>query len=459
LAAGESERYAQHLVGALQALEPAAARLGHVAEDMVVRSLDVLQAYFHDGDLRPLMAARGRLIERFLRRRRYHLEHHFFRHPHARLRVGLLAPAYPSNTESAFALAHLTALHGTSFDVFVYAMRACPGPMEDRCSALADHFIVLPEDLRHQVGRIRRDDLDLLLVMTNLGTTTNPVTLLCAHRLARVQVASMASPVTTGLPQIDWFLSAEENDFADAGDHYTERLWRMPGSLSHFAFGPEETPMPLSRVDLGLPAEGVVFFSALNFYKLVPELVADWAAVLAAVPDSVLALLPFNPLWQVSYPEAAFRRRLERQLGVDSRRLRVLAPVPTRAHVMALLAHADVYLDGFPFAGACSLFDPLALGVPVVVREGQSARSRHGAVGARMFDRGDLVAHDSAEYVRLAIELGRNADRRAEVRSHLQQRLARGNPMLDHARFAAALVPALRELASTAPADTQEKAS
>jgi predicted O-linked N-acetylglucosamine transferase (SPINDLY family) len=44
--------------------------------------------------------------------------------------------------------------------------------------------------------------------------------------------------------------------------------------------------------------------------------------------------------------------------------------------VKTVLQLADIYLDSYPYAGANSMVDPLEVGLPTVVREGNNLRSR-----------------------------------------------------------------------------------
>ncbi len=448
---GESQRYAQHLEMSLAALSRVDKALSAAVDSLAIGKLNVIQAYFHDANTADLMRARAQLIERHLKRAGHRLQHVFRPRPVGRKpRLGILAQAYAPHTESYFALAHLAGIGRTEFEVFLYALSGKTNPIQTACRAEADHWRVLPSDFAEQVESIRNDELDLLLILTNIGAVTNPIALLSAHRLARVQVASMSTPLTTGFSQIDGFLSADFNEISEAQTHYTERLWKTEGSLNVYAFPDEAPTVPApTKASLGIAEQAVVFFSAANFYKLVPEMTELWWELLRQVPDSLLVLLPFNPNWSSRYPEFAFQRRLIQQMqakGLDASRIRLLQPVPSRGDVLALLRLADVYLDAYPFAGACSLFDPLAAGLPAVVREGKMARSKHGSAILRAFGLDDLIATSDAQYLELAIGLGRDSTRRAEVSSRLVARLRQGNPILDSAEFGQRLLPVLRQM-------------
>ena len=119
-------------------------------------------------------------------------------------------------------------------------------------------------------------------------------------------------------------------------------------------------PDPISRAAHQIPQDAVLFFSAANFYKILPELSEEWFRIMAQVPNSYLMLMPFNPNWASEYPLVSFNERLREQAaaaGVGLDRIRLHPPVPTIAHLHRIIELADVYLDSFPFSGATSMFD------------------------------------------------------------------------------------------------------
>lgn len=116
----------------------------------------------------------------------------------------------------------------------------------------------------------------------------------------------------------------------------------------------------VNRQLLHLPDDAIVFFSGANYFETLPELSSAWAAILAAVPGSYLVLMPYNPNWSNQYDAKRLVTSIEAQLrqhGVDPERLRIVSSLPERADVQRVIATADVYLDSYPFSGACSLVE------------------------------------------------------------------------------------------------------
>src|SRR5262249_23297336 len=124
------------------------------------------------------------------------------------------------------------------------------------------------------------------------------------------------------------------------------------------------------------------------------------------------------------------------------------APVPTIAHLHRVMEIADVYLDAFPFSGACSLYDALHVGLPIVARTGAVCRSRHSTAILEEAGLGDWSVADAASYVERAVELGRDAARRGAERARAERHRKAGLKLADTAGFAAKLMPVLDKLVS-----------
>lgn len=395
---------------------------------LFVAKANFLQAYFSTTNLRSIYAKRGDLISAALvgdgaltlnscqpRAER-----------EGKIKLGILVQHLGSTTETYFTISHFEQIDRSQFEVTLYVLSATGQRLEQLCVKLADRFVVLPgNDIQAQANRIRADDLDILLFGTNMTAVTNAVALLGAHRLARIQVASVSSPVTTGLRHMDVMLSAHWNEpTGDAPEHYTEHLVRMPGSINYYAYqyDTDSPTISFSRKNIGISEKAVVFFSGANYFKIIPELSLLWVRILTAVPDSVLLLMPFNRNWSSDYSVLPFVARLHDQMrmsGISPERLRIINPVPTRADVHRIVEIADVYLDAYPFAGACSMLDPIMSCVPPIVRSGSVGRSNHGASLMRMLELDELICDSENDYIAAAVEMGSNPAKRERVRATL----------------------------------------
>jgi predicted O-linked N-acetylglucosamine transferase (SPINDLY family) len=272
------------------------------------------------------------------------------------------------------------------------------------------------------------------------------------HRLARVQATYFASPVTTGMRHMDYYISGSLTKPAQgAQEHYREKLVTVEGTgfCFNYSIQPEVAGINPDRQSLGIPERAVAFISWANLLKIIPEVRETWAKILAAVPDSVLVLYPFSPTWSNSYSRMPFvskMRAIMEKYGVESSRLILLEALPSRALVKAVLKVADVYLDSYPYAGANSTADPLEVGVPVVVMDGNCLRARQGAALLRSLGLFDLIAGGEEEYIRLSVALGKNPELRGQWRERIVRKMQQNPSFFDSRAYSAQMGAVLQEL-------------
>ena len=129
---------------------------------------------------------------------------------------------------------------------------------------------------------------------------------LAGLRLAPVQATSWGHPDTSGLPTVDDYLSSDLMEPPDAQAHYTEHLVRLP-NLSIWYEPPALTAAALSRSDIGVPQEAVVYWCCQSLYKYLPRFDGIFARIAAAVPDARFLFIEYPHGQRVN---AIFRERL-----------------------------------------------------------------------------------------------------------------------------------------------------
>lgn len=375
--------------------------------------------------------------------------------------MGVLAAYFLPGSET-FAYLPVYEYITRDFEVILYSLNQTGHQLEQYCQSCANSFKLLPQDLAEQVNIIRADDLDILFIATNVTAVMNQICLLSMHRLARIQVTSGGSVVTTGMRHVDYYISGTLTDPSPmAQEQYQEKLVKLEGTAHCFSYGNEQenATVKLDRESLGISEETVIFISGANYFKGIPELIDTWAKIIFAVPKSVLVLLPFGPNWSNTYPKKAFVNHLNKVFskhGIPSDRLIVLdpQPIPNRQEVKAYFGIADVYLDSYPFAGTTSLVEPLQVNLPVIARRGNSFRSAMGAAMIQALDVPDLVADSEESYIQLAVALGTDPELRQQKSAQIKEKM-QGNPsFLDSRSYSAKIGGLFQELFSKYLTDT-----
>jgi predicted O-linked N-acetylglucosamine transferase (SPINDLY family) len=407
------------------------------------------------GPVKRIAEVRSRLMTAGLRLEGSKLDH-TFRTPagsSGRLRVGILNVSFLARSETFAMLPLFEHLDRQRFEVVLLAMNHHGTRTEAYCASRADRAILLPDNVAPMVNAIRSLDLDLLVFGNNLSGMVRFEALLGLHRLARVQVNTFCSPMTSGSPKMDAFLVGDLTEpGADAQQDYTERLLRLPGSGICFSFQEDDDAAGqlFDRETLGIAGDAVVFVSGANCHKISPGLRRSWARILARVPDACLLLYPFGPSWGEDYPERQLRASLAEALEsehVAHNRLKILGPLKNGREIRSLLSCADLYLDAFPYSGATSLQDPLQAGLPSIVLEGPALRFRQGAALLREAGLPDLVTLDPVAYEDLAVRLALDQHRRAEIALRVRQSWAAPPPFRNSATFAKGVMAAYVDLA------------
>jgi protein O-GlcNAc transferase len=237
---------------------------------------------------------------------------------------------------------------------------------------------------------------------------------LAAQRLAPVQCVAWGHPETTGMPTMDYFLSAALMEPPDAAEHYTECLVRLPGLGVHVT--PEAPPEPLDRASLGLDPAAPVYWSAQALYKYLPRYDSVFPRIARAVGACRFVFIGFAKSQAVT---EMFCHRLAgafTAFGLDwQRHCTIMAPMP-QARFLAAVGLADVVLDTPGWSGGRSTLDCLAQSPAIVTLPGPLMRGRHTAAILRRIGCETTIAGSIDEYVALAVRLGCDATWRARVR-------------------------------------------
>lgn len=378
--------------------------------------------YGEDVSLREIAVLRADLIRLYIETKELDRDVHLGGKPanETVISIGLLCPG--AGSETAAVRGHLGGIDRRAFHITALVPDEAASAVGSAFADIADDFLSLPVgDITRAAEMVAERKFDVLFAGANLTNTCRfPWTLLMSQRLARLQVAMHSCPMSTGMETVDLFINGTLNEPDDAAGEYVEELGLVEGSSNHYLFpaGAIE-PTPITREMLGIPEGALIAASGTNYFKIGPDLVDAWAQVLSNEERVHLVLYPFNPNWTTHYPfKEGFLRFVQAgfaERGVGVERLHVIEAQPSRAPILGILKLADIYLDSFPYSGAVSLVDPIAVGCPPVVREGKSARCRQSAAMLRDIGLDVLVTSTIDDYVTLAGRLLKDEALRREI--------------------------------------------
>ncbi len=236
---------------------------------------------------------------------------------------------------------------------------------------------------------------------------------LAFSRLAPVQAALSPYPSTTGLDTIDYVISAEAFEPANADTQYSEKLIKLPGIGARLN-RPAQIKPTLTRADLSLPEKAPVFLCPQPIYKLLPEFTNALAGILKAVPTATIVLLDAVGAFRTIMIE-----RLEACDPSFSKRVRLLGRL-NREEYMNFLQLSDVILDGFPTSAGFALCPAMVSGTPIVAYRGEVAATRLTSGMFEHIGMSELIADTSEAYAALAAKLGSDAAYRQKTGEKLR---------------------------------------
>ena len=163
----------------------------------------------------------------------------------------------------------------------------------------------------------------------------------------------------------------------------------------------------------------------------------------------MLILYPFGPAWSSEYPKEMFVDSLVEifaAYGIEKHRLLVVDTLQNHQQILALQCLADIYLDALPYNGATSLLDPLSVGVPPIVLEGDQLRFRQGSAIMREIGLAELIASCEQEYIDMAVALSQDSNHRRLLNKKIVKCMKARPPFLDPVVYARQTARAFKKM-------------
>ena len=359
------------------------------------------------------------------------------RDPDRRLSIGLLSGTLKTHPVGWLTVAGIETLDPAQFSVVCLVQNAAPqDPIARRYRAVARDWVEI--DALDDVAlakRARDIGIDVLIDLGGYGDAARMPA--CAHRLAPVQVKWVGMQNhSTGLPEMDWFITDRWETPPDLASRYSERLLYLPDGYAIYSpppYAPDVGPLPAL-------ANGHITFGCFNnLAKVTPRVIATWSAVLRRVPGSRLVLKThqFSDRATADRICSAFAAH-----GIPAERLVLRGSSPHRAF-MGEYGDIDLVLDPFPYSGGLTTCEALWMGVPTVTLPGEIFASRHSMSHLSNVGLSDWVACDVADYVELAVAKATDVAALAALHAGLRARV-KASPLCDAPRFGRNLGAALR---------------
>jgi predicted O-linked N-acetylglucosamine transferase (SPINDLY family) len=333
------------------------------------------------------------------------------------IRVGVVsAHVYDQSVWSAIVKGWLQRLDRDRFELELFYLGHKRDDETAFAAARASHFEQGTRTLSGWVEAIARRRPDVL-IYPEIGMDAATANL-ASLRLARVQVASWGHPETTGLPTLDYYLSAELLEPPNAQVHYTERLVTLPNLGCCFA-KPTVAPVAPDFAALGIDERSPILVCAGTPFKYSP--CHDWVlpAIAKALERCQLIFFTYRMQHLSEKLHGRLRVAFERS-GLDIDRHARFVPWQSAPAFYGLMQRADVMLDTIGFSGFNTAMQAIECALPVVTREGRFLRGRLASGILKRIGLEELIAASEDDYVALAVRLAREDEYRAQIRARIE---------------------------------------
>jgi len=350
-----------------------------------------------------------------------------------KLRVAYLSPNLRTHVIGFFMEPILEHHDREQFEVFCYNDAPNLDSMAHKLKSRANRWRDTSSLNDSQLTQLIRDDRIDILVDLNLHMRGCRLGVF-AQKPAPVQIAHLAYCGTSGLATMDWCVT-DPHMLADGGEQFfTERMLVLPDCYWCYRASPSAPPPAAPPV----MKNGFITFGSLNtLTKANDAVLRVWAKLMAAVPDSRLA---------IHVPGGAANPSVLRRFAASGIPLERLIALPRvgRDEYLNLYNRIDLALDPFPYGGGTTTLDALWMGVGVVTLAGRLPVGRAGVSILSNLDLRELIADSAERYVQIAAKLAADDQRLAGLRTTLRQRLT-DSVLMDEPRYVRQLEAAYRK--------------
>ena len=357
--------------------------------------------------------------------------------PNRKLRVGYISPDFRAHPVGLLIKPILDYHNRDDVEVFGYGSVSGKDKFTRHLETCFDHYRdIIGIDDTKVVKMIVDDGIDILIDLA--GHTGGNRLGVMSLKPAPVQVTYLGYFETTGLDQIDYFLTDSQMSPPESQQYHTETIFPLPDTCFCYNI-PDETPAVVASPVL---QNGYVTFGMFsNPNKITPKTAILWAKIMQNAANSRLKLIIKGG--QSDELTSIFLNLLE-EAGISRDRIDVRGKM-SLGNYFAEYGKVDIMLDTYPYNGGATTCDALWMGVPVISLVGEHHFSRVGlsllsSVGLEYF-----ACKTEDEYVAKASVLANKPDALAKIRGTLRQRM-KASAMCDMHLQAKSIENAYREM-------------
>ena len=361
---------------------------------------------------------------------------------HDRIRIGYLSSDFGDHPVAAQIVGLLERHDRSRFEITgLFTGREDGSARYNRIVKACDRFLPVGQiGARQAAALIHEAEIDILVDLNGHTMGWRPAIL--KYRPAPVIATFLGYAGTTGADFVDYIIGDPYVTSFEMGPSMSEKIVQLPN-----CFWPSDPallePEAVSRAEAGLPAGAFVFCCFNSNHKIRPQMLDLWARLLKSVDDAVLWIRGGSPGMDARFLEQTDAR------GIDRQRIVFAGRMDSFARHLGRQAHADLFLDTFPYNAHATASDALWAGLPVVTLRGESFVSRVSSSLLTNIGLEELVASTPQAYEAVALSLARDRNRLGDLQRKLKS-ARKTTALFDMDRFAAGIEAAYSQMQARA---------
>jgi len=232
-------------------------------------------------------------------------------------------------------------------------------------------------------------------------------------------VGSWGHPDTTGLPTIDYYLSADLFEPDNAEEFYTERLVKLP-NLGSYHKPSTVIPTSTNLEQFNIKADQPLLICPGTPFKYQPQYDHIFVDIAKRLGKCQFIFFTHQDK-QLTY---LLQERLTchfLESGLNSKDYCVFIPWQPKSCFFGLMKRADIYLDTIGFSGFNTAFQAIECGLPIVTREGRFMRGRLASGILKKIGLQELIAQDEANFVNLVVKIANDKEYKRFIRDKIEK--------------------------------------
>ena len=344
-----------------------------------------------------------------------------------RIRLGYISSDFKEHAVSYLIAKVLESHNRDEFKLFGYSIFPSKlDKMGERTREAFDVFQEVDKFSDKEIAlKIQNDKIDILIDLN--GHTINSRTGVFTYKPAKIQINFLGFPGTMGAKFIDYIIADNVIIPNEFNNFYSEKIIRLPHSYMPTDNTREISIRLITREEMGLPTESLVFCCFNNTYKISVDEFDIWMRILSKIENSVLWLKIENELAKKNIQIAAEKR------GVDPSRIIFADFIKMEDH-LARYTLADIFLDTFNFNGHTTAADALWAGTPLITKLGNSFAARVAGSLLTALGLTELITNTEKEYEALIIRLANNPLELEKIKEKLKKNLI-SNSLFDTEKY------------------------